>query len=380
MIADDTVVSGDSHLEIPPNEWLPYVPEKFRDFAPRIVEFEGAEAVAVPGCKPVFTSTNLTAGGAPQIKGTSYWNEDGSAATGAGGPAQRIAEQEQDGLSAEVLYAPLFMEKCMNGVAHKEAYVAMYSAYNAFLAEYCSYDPERLVGVGLIPNTGIQDALSELRRISALGLPAVSPRWFPNGDGRPNQDDDLFWEESLNLGIKITPHCVLGGPPTPVQKQMPPHMIGYSRTPGPAFSIAARASSTIPIAMSELMVSGALDRFPELVIYFAEVNAAWLPHALSMMDDSYSLYGGFGAELKMAPSEYALRHFIFGIIRDPVALAMTDMIPAENLIWGSDFPHAVGSWPRSREWLDQAMNVRTTTERRQITRDNTLAFFGLEAL
>jgi predicted TIM-barrel fold metal-dependent hydrolase len=383
MIPTDAIVSGDSHLEVPPDRWIKYVPEKFRELAPRIIEFEGAEAVAVPGYKPVFTSTNLTAGGTPVMKGATYWNDDGSPSTGAGGPAQRLAEQEQDGIAAEVLYAPLFMEKCVNGVEDKDAYVAMFSAYNEFLAEYCSYDPERLIGVGLIPKTGVQDAISELKHIDSLGLRAVSPRWFPNGGGRPHPDDDRFWEEALALGIRITPHCLLGGPPVIAQRQqpMPPMMLigGAPQPPlGAEFRITARVGSSIPVTLAQFMVSGVLDRFPELMIYLAEVNAGYLPHSLSMMDDSYNLYGGFGVDLKMKPSEYALRHFIFGIIRDPVALAMTDLIPAENLIWGSDFPHAVGSWPHSTDWLDGAMSKRTDDERRLITRDNTLKFFGIE--
>lgn len=388
MIPLNAIVSGDSHLEVPPDQWIKYVPEKFREFAPRVIEFEGAEAVGVPDYKPVFTSTNLTAGGTPVMKGVSYWNDDGSPSTGAGGPAQRLREQDRDGVAAEVLYPPLFMEKCINCVEDRDAYLAMFSAYNEFIAEYCSYDSERLIGVGLIPRAGVQDAISELKRIDGLGLRAVSPRWYPDGGGEPHPDDDQFWEESLTLGIRITPHSVLGGPPMRVQKNSPPPM-GLSmgmmgnNTSAPPLGIepriTARAGSPVPMTLAQLMASGVLDRFPDLIIYLAEVNAGYLPHALSMMDDSYHLYReAWGLELKMLPSEYAMRNFIFGIIRDPIALAMTDMIPAENLIWGSDFPHAVSSFPHSVEWLDGAMSKRTDHEQRLITRDNTLKFFGFE--
>ncbi len=38
-------ISGDSHLEIDSKHWLPRVPEKFRDRAPRLVKLDdGADA------------------------------------------------------------------------------------------------------------------------------------------------------------------------------------------------------------------------------------------------------------------------------------------------------------------------------------------------
>ena len=67
-----------------------------------------------------------------------------------------------------------------------------------------------------------------------------------------------------------------------------------------------------------MIVSGVFERIPDLRIYLAETNAGWIPEALYMMDDSYPLFKDwYGADLKLLPSEYARRHFLFGIVRDP---------------------------------------------------------------
>jgi len=44
-------------------------------------------------------------------------------------------------------------------------------AYNDFLAEdYCAADPDRLLGLGVIPMTNLQGALAELEHIRGIRL------------------------------------------------------------------------------------------------------------------------------------------------------------------------------------------------------------------
>ena len=98
-----------------------------------------------------------------------------------------------------------------------------------------------------------------------------------------------------------------------------------------------------------------------------------------MMDDSYALFRDwYGVDLAMKPSEYARRNFRFGIVRDPLALAMREFLPAEDLMWGSDFPHSVTSYPRTREWLDIIFEDVPAELRRKILLDNPVEFFGLD--
>ena len=59
------------------------------------------------------------------------------------------------------------------------------------------------------------------------------------------------------------------------------------------------------------------------------------------LDDSYMLFKDFfKINLKLTPSEYIKKHVWFGIIRDPVAFQMGNLVPLERLMWGTDFPHS----------------------------------------
>ena len=88
------VISGDGHVETPPESWVKYMPEEHRERAPRLVKLaKGGEAWLIEGQPLIPNGQNITGRGPVQIEGGSYFNEDGTAAEGAGDAAQRLREQ-----------------------------------------------------------------------------------------------------------------------------------------------------------------------------------------------------------------------------------------------------------------------------------------------
>jgi predicted TIM-barrel fold metal-dependent hydrolase len=251
----------------------------------------------------------------------------------------------------------------------------MVRAYNDFLAEYCAVAPDRLIGTAVMPVTGLDDALAELQRCRDLGLRATSLSMFPSGGGAPKREDDRFWETALALDMKIAAHVTFGG-----REKVNPLLLASATANFDL--VTAMVSRTMPGPLTLIAVmaaSGIFDRLPALEIYLAETNAGWMPESFYMMDDSYRLLREwYGANLAMLPSEYAARHFYFGIVRDPLALRMRDLLPAERLMWGSDFPHSVTSFPRSREWLETIFDGVEEELRRRILVENPCRFFGLD--
>jgi predicted TIM-barrel fold metal-dependent hydrolase len=81
---------------------------------------------------------------------------------------------------------------------------------------------------------------------------------------------------------------------------------------------------------------------------------------------------------RMLPSEYARAHFRFGIVRDPLSVQMRSFLPVETLMWGSDFPHSVSSFPETEKWLSIIFDGVPEDVRRRVLVDNPCAFFGLD--
>ena len=371
------IISGDGHIETPPESLLPHLPEEFHERAPRLIRLPtGGEAWLIEGQPLIPNGQNITGRGPIKIAGGSYFNEDGSAAEGAGDAAQRLREQDLDGIDAEVLFPPIFATRAITSLSDPEVYRALVRAYNTFLAEdYCAVAPDRLIGNAVIPVTGVDDAIAELEFVASRGVHSVSFHMFPNGSGFAAPEDDAFWKRSLELGVKLSPHFGFGAFSPPMNE------VGLGTAADPfAATLTQRVSGIPPVyTLSQLMCAGVFDRFPEIEFYFAETNASWLPWVLFVLDDNYEIFRGpYDRKLARKPSEYVLDHCWFGIIRDPRAIAMRDHLPFDRLMFGTDFPHSVGSYPNSRGFLDEAFAGVDGSYRRTMLLENPARYYGLD--
>lgn len=371
-------ISADGHLETTPDGWMKFVPAKYKDRAPRLVKLEeGGEGWQVEGLPLMQNGLQLTGGSKLRYNNESYFTADGKPRPGTGPASQRLQEQDLDGIDAEVLYPPVFASRFIERISDQRIYVALVQAYNDFLAEFCSAAPDRLIGNGVIPVTGIDAAVAELKRCKEIGLKSVSPAKFPNGSGVPTPADDQFWETALKLGMAVSPHLTIGdfGPP-------PIDIATFAAAPGPPPpSTILGGRGTGPMwAIGQMIAAGVFDRFPSLRLYFAETNASWMPSAFFFLDDAWEynkhLYPDF--KLKMQPTEYVKKHVLFSFIRDPMAMKLRDFLPAENLMWGSDFPHSVGSFPDSKKWIGIIFEGVPENLKRKILVENPCQFFGLD--
>jgi uncharacterized protein len=250
----------------------------------------------------------------------------------------------------------------------------MVRAFNDFLAEdYCSVAPDRLRANAMIPASGVKDAIAELKRSHAMGLGSAVLASFPNGTGQPAPEDDEFWLAALELGVPLTAHAALGDRGNPL-------LVASARgTFDLQASMLSRATPPPVVGMVRMILSGVFDRIPDLRLYLAETNASWLPSLLYMIDDSYSIFREwYGVDLSCKPSEYVWRHFSFGIVRDPLAMKMRDLLDTDRIMWGSDFPHSVSSYPQSRRWLDEIFEGVPPDIRRRILVENPCRYFGLD--
>jgi uncharacterized protein len=208
MARQYNLMSADGHLEVPPERWVHRVPEKYRERAPRTVHLpDGGDAQMIEG-QPLLEANflDLRAG---RAEGT--WQPFGlkvADAAGTGSAEQRVKEQDEDGLDAEVLFpamvaGPVFWRN----IAHDEVYKAIIRGYNDWLAEeYCAVAPDRLFGMGVMPITNVDDAIDEMAYCKKLGLKGIQLGALPNAKGFPTPEDDKFWAAAIDMDMPVTVH------------------------------------------------------------------------------------------------------------------------------------------------------------------------------
>jgi predicted TIM-barrel fold metal-dependent hydrolase len=204
------------------------------------------------------------------------------------------------------------------------------------------------------------------------GLRAVCLQNWPAGGEGPTPDEDRFWAASIDLGMTVAPHITFGG------TQMPAHEIHVHpvRAMG-GFNQYANPRTSMPIA--HLIYSGVFDRFPTLKVYFAESEVSWLAGWLEYIDEFYSRWAPFhDLELPMMPSDYVRDHCRFCMISDRMALPLRHYIGTEMFLWGSDFPHSVGTFPDSKYILDEFFEGVSAEDRHQVLVQNACDLFGLD--
>ena len=124
---DYEIVSTDSHLEVPPDSWRPFVDPEFQEYAPKVVKLpNGGDAWLMPGKEnPVPLGLNFSAGrGFENLKVSGISYADGL--VGAGDGAQRVREMDEDGIDAEILFPAVSGQRTLDtGALPAEAYVAI---------------------------------------------------------------------------------------------------------------------------------------------------------------------------------------------------------------------------------------------------------------
>src|SRR5437870_2580878 len=184
MARQYTIVSADSHLDISPALWTHRVPAKWRDLAPKVVKFEdGGEGIQAGNGQPRRISHLVHTGPKDEIHFQVFTFEN---AAGAGAPEKRLIEQDKDGIDAEILYSAVGNVAVLRDIEDNEIYLALNHAYNAYLAmAYAAAAPDRLFPLGVIPTTGIDDAVKELEYCVKPGMKGVQIDKFPSGKGHP---------------------------------------------------------------------------------------------------------------------------------------------------------------------------------------------------
>jgi predicted TIM-barrel fold metal-dependent hydrolase len=379
-------VSGDSHLEIDSKNWIGRVPDQYRDRAPRVLHLpDGTDAWMVEGQSLRRNASDLYGG-----KGREKWTPFGQRyedTPGTGPGSQRVKEQDQDGVSAEILFAAQVAGPSLwRSIADNDAYKAVVQAYNSWLAEdYCSEAPERLIGVGVLPNTGVKDAISEMERCMKMGLRTVALQTFPSGKPIPTIDDDEFWRAAVDSGTPIAVHVQFNrGSSAPLFKypiEVPSGVDGRGIVGQVSHEKFCRLGGVNAVQM---IFGGVFDRFPTLRIDWAENQIGWIPHFYEQADERYERHWYWAEQmlgmkkLQREPSEYLREHCYWGFQGDRAGVELRHHMGVDHILWASDFPHQESNWPESKGVIDKNFAGVPADETFKMVCGNVVEFFKLQ--
>jgi predicted TIM-barrel fold metal-dependent hydrolase len=377
------LIDADAHVNPPPTFWDDYLPARFAGRGPRIEEGgpdETHDWVVFEGARKPLNLMSSVAGQGRNFRPVGRKSE---VLSGSWEPAARLGDMDRDGVSTAALYGggPL-------GTADNELYVASFSAYNRWLADFCRHDPDRLVGVAYLPMQDIDQSVEMLKDAARRGLRAVNIPAFPQSktgsnaggfaaqvlaltgdpDGPLQYDDrefDRFWTACVDHDMAVTIH--LGARMArPGMNRFLPNLV------------MSKVCMAEPIAI--MIFGGVFDRFPTLRYGAIESAVGWMSWMAEYMDSIYhNQRHWLQLALEHEPSHYMDRNVWGSFIRDPVGVKNRNLPGGRNIMWSTDYPHSETTWPDSLEILERQFAGVPAAERRPILRDNALRFYGLAA-
>jgi predicted TIM-barrel fold metal-dependent hydrolase len=333
------IISGDGHLETPP-DFVAFLPEKYKDRAPKLITLPdgGGDAWLMEGMPLTYASQNLRGRGKVKFAGQSYFNSDGTRTDGAGDGVQRLHEQDEDGIDAELLFVPVFASRFLEKVSDHDAYLAMVRAYNDWLADYCATERTRLVGVATVAQGDIGAATAELRRaVGEYGFRGVMVR--PNllhGRSLDHPDYEPLWVAAEELDVTVSVHEGT--------------TLNVAQSGDRYETFAWRHACSHPheqqMGMLSLICGGVLDRHPQLRVVFLESGCGWVPAWLERLDEHTEHWRHATIPLPLEPSEYFARQCFVSTEPDERMLPQVlELLGEDNIVFASDYPHPDGIFP-----------------------------------
>lgn len=352
------VIDADGHVEETLSELVEALPPTMRDVALRFVAERGGHvSYALEG--RLWRSRYPFPGGLDN-----HVAAGGQRREGGRDPHVRLEVLDDEGIDVAVLYPSVGL---MFGLhENPDVAAALCSAYNDWLARYCSADPRRLLGVALLPQQEPRLAAEELRR-------AVESYGFLGGVVRPNRVGgrtidgpafDALWQTAVQLDVPMALHeAYLPGIDT----------VGVDRQSSYAGCHIVSHVLEQMTAMVALVLAGVFERFSGLRLGFLEAGCGWAPTWASRIEEHYERAPGDykGGDPR---SRVAERAWLTCEIEEPGLTSTLEQGWADRVMFASDYPHHDAVYPGA---------VKALTERRlgeegerKVLSGNALAFYG----
>jgi predicted TIM-barrel fold metal-dependent hydrolase len=336
-------ISSDCHVSPQLEEdLLAYCPkekhEAFHDW------MKATEAMRAAGRKGFVFGGNEEL---PEIQRIHTWNLQ---TEGARDIHERIRDLDRDGVAGEIIFhgsapfAPLpFVASGIGAKMESEDAALGMHMYNQWLADFCSVEPERNIGLAQLPFWDIDAAIAELEWCADHGLGGVNYP-SPGQAGLPpifSPEMDRFFAACAALEMTLATH--IGALP-PTEE----YFTHGDPTNEGTFHFGLLDSGEWGIrTVYEMVIYGAFERHPNLKLVLTEVPGVFWTEMCSKMDSLHKTPIRKKANaLPKLPSEYAATNVWLGNSFQSrlEADAAIDIGRADRFMWGSDYPHPEGTY------------------------------------
>ena len=199
---------------------------------------------------------------------------------------------------------------------------------NAIVAAHCATAPDRLYGLGTVPLQHPDLAVALLdQAVNDHGLYGISVSTTVDGRELADPAHDVVWQRAEELGVVVFVHpwgCSLG-------ERLATNYLGNT--------VGQPVETTV--ALSQLIFTGVLDRFPRLKLVAAH-GGGYLPTYIGRSDHAWQVRED-ARGCAEPPSAYLRRMWFDALVYTPGALRhLVEAVGADRVVLGTDHPFDMG--------------------------------------
>jgi len=254
----------------------------------------------------------------------------------------RLQLMDEQQIDATVVFPTLGV--CVEHELHDDpdAQQANLRAFNRFLEDDWGFNyQERIFAVPLISLLDPEQGVAELDRVLAAGARMVHLKTGPVY-GRSPADPifDPFWARVAEAGIPVVFHAGDAG-----YNELITTLWGEKgRLPSRKMTAVQQFLGhhrPIVDTLGCIILQNLFGRFPDLRVVSIEQGSEWVPWLLHDLDALHKRR----RELAMWPSDIFREHIWIAPFHEDDIVGLVDLVGAERVLFGSDFPHPEGLAP-----------------------------------
>jgi len=387
------IIDVDTHISEPWDLWTSRAPAKWRDRVPQprqtpdgkwLWSIDGDRSMGVGSASSVIYADGTKADG---VEFTD-WQVD-QVHPGCSKVKERLEVMDATSVWAAILYPNVmgFAGQGRGKMGDKtlppldpELRLISTQIYNDAMAEMQEESGNRLLPMALLPWWDIDLALKEAERCVGMGMRGVNINSDPHTHGMQDLPGDYWtplWELCSDKNLPVNFH--IGASDST--------MSWYGDSPWPSLNPTKKLTigSTMMFlsnakVISNLIVSGLLERFPKLKFVSVESGLGWLPFILEGLTYALHENGKDGTkDLSMSPLEYFRRNIFacFWFENDDVAHTIRKL-GVDNCMYETDFPHPTCLFPAPLDQSAKGLSDLTREEREKVLSLNAAKVYNID--
>ena len=376
------IVDCDTHFTEPPDLWTANAPAGLKDKMPHVKRIDGADRWFVGAKDFGSIGGNVIDPDHNKLLGRLAFQNYDQIHAGSYSVKPRLEQMDAMGVWAQICFQNGGVTQAGSLVALGDAELALtiIRMFNDACVDRMKDSGDRINCMASLPYWDKDVLNKEMRRIVDRGIRGIvmpdRPERLSCGYLGPDGKVSDFWEEVFDI-------CNATG--TPLNFHLNGALdansaiwdnLGFDqRLPIHAMLHHMGTCAT----MSNFMVSGILDKYPNLKIGLIESGAGWVPFVLEAMEhqlDEFRTAENRG--LKLRPKEYFRKHFWVTFWFESFAPKhMLEEIGVDKLLFETDFPHPTSLYPGVQAKLVDTLGGYDYATRRRVLERNAVELYKL---